>query len=656
MRDIDKRLLLYFIVPVLLSVCVYLPGLSGPFIFDDFGNLDKLGSLGGVDNWSTFKAFVFGGTSGPTGRPVSLLSFLLNAQNWPADPFYFKLTNLIIHVINGQLIYLICIQVLAAYKSTDRKTILLVSATTAGIWLLHPFLVSTTLYVVQRMAQLAALFCFAGVAGYLYGRSLLLVKPIKAYIVMSASVCVGTLLAMFSKENGALLPMLILVMECTVFADDSKNKLALHKAWKFAFLQLPSLLILGYLVWRAVDVDIYRVISSRGFSIYERLLTEARILLDYQSHWFVPRLYTAGVFQDAYLKSTGIFQPISTVWALAFHFVMLVFLLLVRKRWALISFAGLFFYASHLIESTTVPLELYFEHRNYIGAAFLILPLAYLIYTFLSGAVAVVISLSFFILLGLMTFNAAKIWSDYDAMVLSWAKLAPNSSRAQQQASMQLYNRGQVDEAIRVTDDAIARNPKEFDLHLWRLLVSCMANKVDIADVKVAKELAATSKYDLRTFEYYKALVNTAHEPGCEYLELSDVFTVVSVLLQKPTNANPRSAQYSQIHYLLGLILVYQGDIGLSAQHFKHSLSARPSPDSAMSIAAILANEGYYKEALVYSEISRAYILSGRLGMSKRTPKDFLREIDGFEAVVKMDVQNSSTTSIKQMKRSLLND
>ena len=417
---------LLLLLAAALTAGVYWPGLYGPFIFDDYGNLDKLGALGGVDNWPTFKAFVFGGGAGPTGRPISLLSFVLNAQNWPADPFYFKLTNLVIHLLNGLLIFTICKQLLSIDKQEDRKLIILVSVATAGIWLLHPFLVSTTLYVVQRMTQLAALFCFVGISGYLYGRSLLLTRPNKAYLLMSLSVGFGTVLAVYSKENGALLPMLILVIELTIFNVKSGANARVWGGWKFLFLQLPSLLIMGYLIWRAIDAGPFRLISSRGFSIYERLLTEGRVLLDYQSKWFLPRLYTAGVFQDAYPKSAGFLQPLSTAWALVCHFSALVLLFIIRKRWPIVSFAGLFFYASHLIESTTVPIELYFEHRNYIGVAFLVLPFVILVYKYLATSVAITVSLMFWSLLAVMTFNTAKIWANYDSMVLSWAQSAPD--------------------------------------------------------------------------------------------------------------------------------------------------------------------------------------------------------------------------------------
>src|SRR5690606_37841984 len=68
----------------------YWPGLSGAFLFDDFINLDALGRYGGVRDFKTFLYFLTSGTADPTGRPVAQLSFLLDATNWPADPYPFK--------------------------------------------------------------------------------------------------------------------------------------------------------------------------------------------------------------------------------------------------------------------------------------------------------------------------------------------------------------------------------------------------------------------------------------------------------------------------------------------------------------------------------------------------------------------------------------
>ena len=66
--------------------------------------------------------------------------------------------------------------------------------------------------------MLAATFVFAGLWGYAHGRSLLAQgRRRTAYVWMSLSLALGTLLAVLSKENGALLPVLAWVLEALVF-------------------------------------------------------------------------------------------------------------------------------------------------------------------------------------------------------------------------------------------------------------------------------------------------------------------------------------------------------------------------------------------------------------------------------------------------------
>ena len=68
-----------------LAWLIYYPGLDGSFLFDDFPNLKALGIMGPIHDWPSFARYVVsGGTTEPLGRPLSMLSFLIDAQNWPA--------------------------------------------------------------------------------------------------------------------------------------------------------------------------------------------------------------------------------------------------------------------------------------------------------------------------------------------------------------------------------------------------------------------------------------------------------------------------------------------------------------------------------------------------------------------------------------------
>src|SRR5690606_25683489 len=111
----------------------------------------------------------------------------------------------------------------------------------------------------------------------------------------------------------------------------------------------------------------------------ERLMTEPRILFDYLYHLYIPGFEGHGLYQDGYIVSKTLFEPISTIFAIIGIVILLTFSIAYKKKIPLLSLSILFFLVSHLIESTVVGLELYFEHRNYASSAFLFLPIAILI-------------------------------------------------------------------------------------------------------------------------------------------------------------------------------------------------------------------------------------------------------------------------------------
>src|SRR5688572_23112470 len=123
------------------AAVAYWPGLSGGFLFDDYANLPALGRYGPVRDWDGLLRYLTSGIADPTGRPVSMLSFLIDARTWPTDPWPFKRTNLLLHLANGALLY----TVLAALGQRVVKTpghARIAALLGAALWLLHPLWVS----------------------------------------------------------------------------------------------------------------------------------------------------------------------------------------------------------------------------------------------------------------------------------------------------------------------------------------------------------------------------------------------------------------------------------------------------------------------------------------------------------------------------------
>lgn len=638
---LDRRARIFvaaaWVLVTVAAIFAYWPGLSGPFLLDDFGSVAPLGDYGGVRDWYSFKAFVFGGHAGPTGRPVSLLSFLIDANNWPADAWPFKRTNLVIHLMNGVLLGVLTTLVLGflEFRRSDIRWIAFVSA---ALWLLHPFLVSTTLYVVQRMAQLATMFMFSGLIAYLYGRSLIAVSQMKGYLVMSAGIGVFTLLAMLSKENGILLPVLIGVVELTVVASQRHRIPALNRLWGGLFIALPSLVIALYLGARTLQPGFFEIAPPRDFSLYERVLTQGRVLIEYLQHWFLPKLYTTGVFQDHYIKSTGLFSPVTTVLSYLVHVALIAFALVKRRQLPLYSLAVLFFYASHLLESTVINLELYFEHRNYVAVAFLFLPFVEISYRKLSGRAFGLAALFVIVFLTSFTRYSATVWQSLPSMLEASALKAPNSARAQSQYAKLLFYLDRNEEALAVIDKAIVNTSDDDPLLLMvRLYFLCGDDALDDQEFELATKKIALLPFDSRALKAYNVFADQVVKGSCPNITPDSLERMFLKMLDLPANSDPSSLRYAHVNFLIGYSRTFAGRPQEALAAFERSLSSRPGPSHAMAMASLMASKGFGKEALVLSDKALTQLAKEGAQNPRRVQTVKESDIREFQETVKGD-------------------
>lgn len=115
--------------------------------------------------------------------------------------------------------------------------------------------------------------------------------------------------------------------------------------------------------------------ENRTFTLGERLMTESRILVYYLSQIFYPMVSRFSLVHDINI-STSLFKPWTTIPSILF----IIFLLGIgfsqtRKR-PVVALSIFFYFINHIIESTILPLEIIFEHRNYLPSFFLFFPVA----------------------------------------------------------------------------------------------------------------------------------------------------------------------------------------------------------------------------------------------------------------------------------------
>ena len=151
--------LLIAALAVLSIILIYYPGLHGDYEFDDTVNIRDNPALK-IDKLSfsnIYQAAIAGGTAGPLKRPISMATFALNRVTTGVDPYYMKLTNVIIHITNAVLLYFLSTLLLQALvKSTEirltQPQIAWIAFAAAFTWAIHPLTITSNLvYVILSL-------------------------------------------------------------------------------------------------------------------------------------------------------------------------------------------------------------------------------------------------------------------------------------------------------------------------------------------------------------------------------------------------------------------------------------------------------------------------------------------------------------------------
>ena len=419
-----------------LCAAVYAPGLSGGFIFDDQHNI--------VDNedlrverlaWEDWKTAALSSPSAELRRPLAMASFAANYYISGLDPLPMKLTNLLVHLLNGLLLCGMLRELLELWRRhlpLPPGAVSLGWAATglAAAWLLAPINLSPVLYVVQRMESLAQVFVLAGLWLYLRGRRRMLEHGI-GVAGCAATLVLGTALGVLCKESAVLLPLYAFLAEWCLLRFEAANLTDRRRlvALFVTLLLLPGVAGLYWLLPRTFAANAF---AGRPFTLGERLLTEGRILIDYMGWTLLPRPDNLGFYHDDILLSRGWLSPLSTALCFALIAGLLAVAASQRRRYPLLSLGIFWYFAAHLLTATIIPLELVFEHRNYFASVGLLLAAASLV----SGLPARLGALRTFIPLLLVGWFAAvtalraREWSDPLRFAEAEAAEHPQSARA----------------------------------------------------------------------------------------------------------------------------------------------------------------------------------------------------------------------------------
>ncbi|WP_350016809.1 hypothetical protein ABNK63_04450 [Rhodanobacter sp. IGA1.0] len=410
------------VLALVVTTLVYWPGLHGGWLFDDYPNIVDNPGVQPVD--ASISSLVRAALSSPASefkRPLASLSFAANYFASGLDPYGWKLTNLIIHLMNGVLIFLLARGLLAAsaralsriefeagsvqeglpagmhdrkasrtgYVPTARRAGFL-AALIAGTWMLLPINLTAVLYVVQRMESMANFFVLLGLLGYVAGRRCMLAIPAQCdgnpdrrqrmwcgFALCVASIIIPTALGLLAKETAVMLPLYAALIEWVIFSFSAPDSASMprRRDWRIALLfvlvlALPMVLGMAWLLPQVLKPEAW---ATRNFDLGTRLLSEARIIVDYLVWTLLPTPNALSFYHDDFQVSSGLLTPPTTLASILFLGALVALTIWLRKRRPLASLGITLFLGCQLLTGTILPLELIYEHRNYFASFGLLL-------------------------------------------------------------------------------------------------------------------------------------------------------------------------------------------------------------------------------------------------------------------------------------------
>jgi protein O-mannosyl-transferase len=540
---------------LLLSVLIFLiysNTFDAAWHLDDFPNITESAVIHVNDlDWVSLSQPVLQALKdGRMDRPLPRLSFALNWYIGKDAPEGYHVVNLAIHILTACLLFLTARTLFRTpnLRGVSRQNADFVCLLGTVLWAVNPIQTQAVTYIVQRMAAMAAMFCVLSMYSYLRAR---LSGPRVSKAGWAAMCILSFALGLGSKENAAVLPLMLFAIELCFFQDLSLAQT--RRRFAAAGLVVGILLLgLGSLMFLKGDPLSVLRYDNRYFSPSERLLTQPRVLVFYLSQIFYPAPTRLSIEHD-FSVSTSLIDPWTTLASMVVICALVCFAVLQLRKRPLLSFAILFFFINHLIESSIIGLELVFEHRNYMASMFLFFPVAAglksLIDRYSGRSRSMVWLLAGFITLlvvglGTGTYIRNQVWSSGKLLWEDAAAKAPGSSRPLHNLAWDHYERiGDYTSALEIYHAALERT--KTNIYQESIILNNMASI------------------------YY-----TMHD----YAKAAEFWR----------RALANYSGYSEISYRLALALTRLGDLAEAEAHLNRLLTQHPAHPYALNLKGIL--------------------------------------------------------------------
>jgi Tfp pilus assembly protein PilF len=627
-----RSILLFSAIAILLIVVIYGNTLKVPFVFDDIPSIVENNSLHWIKPLSISKM----NQSLLSHRPLSNLTFGLNYYFGRLDTRGYHLVNIFLHFLNTLLLFyfLNLIFRMGLPEQAVEQSVYLASMTSL-LWAASPLQTQAVNYVVQRMTLLACFFYLIGSITYIKARTS--ISPRNVYW-FAFTIVMGTL-ALLSKENTVLFPITCLIIDYFFISKFQKQIFKqLFKAFA-PYLVFGLVFVAIYLFYHPEirNVFLHRS-NSQMFTIWERIMTEWRVLVYYLSLLLFPHPNRL-LLDYLYPLSKSLFHPASTIPSLLLVMALLGWAIRKCKLFPVVSFGIIWFFLNLLVESTIIPIDLIFEHRLYlpsVGFFMVVVMGGHSLYQRMERAQYQRICLGFFLILvlfeGLFSIERNKSWQNDITLFQEITQKYPDLYRAHISLAMIYQKRGILDKAEEEYRKAIQIRPAFPAIHndygtiLWKQGNYEKAEEefkrtieLDPGEpapyVNLGKLYAETGKAELGIHEIESVIKIRPHERA--FLALGELYEGQQRLEDakqaylKALDLNSKMAD-SFVH--LGTLLIKTGEFKLAETFLRKGLSIDPESEALHQKLGIA-----YQSQSLLTEAFEEYIKTIELNPENRS-------------------------------------
>lgn len=597
----------------LAAVTVYYKGLSGPFLLDDIPAVTGLN----VDNLTieSAKDLVFSDRTGPVGRPLTIATFVANKYYAQSEGAYaFKIVNLLLHLICSVLVF-IFLRSMFHFALKDNQDLSPnevngIALLCTAAWTLHPLQVSTVLYVVQRMAMLSTLFTLLALIAYVgFRRGNPSITRALGYSILCLMLIA---LAVSSKENGVLILPMLALLELTIFRFKTVGGKNMPRFKLFfivaSILSLAFSIVAAYHVWDSVMMGYI----SRDYGLLERLLSQAGALLLYLKMILLPSLPDMSLYHDGFPVPEAIDSQV------LFRIMAITCIVIVGivsyHRLPLLSFGIGLFFTAHLLESTILPLEPVFEHRNYLALLGIVVPVFWygsiLVKkaqqkTSLSKATAAILIVPI-LLLSSQSFVRAFEWSDSSILINQAIREKPQSIRARNIYTGQLEASGSVEEVIEHLRKNRLDIPNRTHFVIQELMFIGIINGLDKDVLQLSHDSLSQNPLFSVDISALHDLLRHALKPEGNWMPIPVIKSLFQTAIENPVKKLKPSAQailFEQYAIVLRVLKDYES--AMNAVEMAISIDSSYL-QSRLTRAYLLADMGLYQKSQTELELVRS--------------------------------------------------